>query len=661
MTGTGKTKAQLQEALAQAQQRVAELEEALRESDERYRRIVELAPNGILTVDLKGCVVACNSAFLELTGFARDEIVGTHVSKFPTLRLQDIPRYTRLVLSAIRGTPIAPLDFQWIHKDGSTRWGEARIGLMKKGDKPTGLQVMVRDITERKRAEETLREREARMRSVFRAAPIGIGLVVDRVFLDVNDRICEMTGYTRAELIGESARILYPTDEDYEYVGREKYDQIAKRGTGAVETRFQHKEGRILDVLLSSTPLDPDDLSLGVTFTALDITARMQMEERLRRQERLAAVGQLASGIAHDFNNLLASIILYAQMPLGDPDLSPQTETALKTVLAESHRAADLIQQILDFARNAILETEWVDLGDLVQESLTFLRRALPENIRLVQDLGACACTIRADATRIQQALTNLVVNARDAMPDGGDLRIGVRSIDLRLEEPPPVQDMEPGCWVCLTVADTGTGMSPDVRAHLFEPFFTTKGPGKGTGLGLAQVFGIVKQHEGHIKVDTAVGEGTTFTLYLPAAQAGMSEAASSRQVTSPEGRGETLLVVEDAAPLLLGIKEGLESLGYHVLTAANGREALEIAVRRPVDLVLTDLVMPEMGGKALLDRLRDRSLQPAAIAMTGHITSMDADALKDAGFNAVLAKPFAIEALATLVRNTLDHPEVYA
>jgi nitrogen-specific signal transduction histidine kinase/ActR/RegA family two-component response regulator len=398
---------------------------------------------------------------------------------------------------------------------------------------------------------------------------------------------------------------------------------------------------------------------LGVTFTALDITARKQMEARLRRQERLAAVGQLASGIAHDFNNLLASIILYAQMPLGDPDLSPRTETALKTVLAESHRAADLIQQILDFARNAILETEWVDLSDLVQESLTFLRRALPENIRLVQDLGACACTIRADATRIQQALTNLVVNARDAMPDGGDLRIGVRSIDLRLEEPPPVRDMEPGCWVCLTVADTGTGMSPDVRAHLFEPFFTTKGPGKGTGLGLAQVFGIVKQHEGHIKVDTTVGEGTTFTLYLPAAQAGMSEAASSRQVTSPEGRGETLLVVEDAAPLLLGIKEGLESLGYHVLTAANGREALEIAARRPVDLILTDLVMPEMGGKALLDRLRDRSLQPAAIAMTGHITSMDADALKDAGFNAVLAKPFAIEALATLVRDTLDHPEV--
>jgi PAS domain S-box-containing protein len=497
------------------------------------------------------------------------------------------------------------------------------------------------------------------MRSIFRAAPIGIGLVADRVFLDVNDRICEMTGYTRAELIGESARILYPTDEDYEYVGREKYDQIEKRGTGAVETRFQHKEGRILDVLLSSTPLDPDDHSLGVTFTALDITARKQMEARLRRQERLAAVGQLASGIAHDFNNLLASIILYAQMPLGDPDLSPRTETALKTVLAESHRAADLIQQILDFARNAILETERVDLGDLVQESLTFLRRALPENIRLVQDMGACACTIRADATRIQQALTNLVVNARDAMPDGGDLRIGVRSIDLRLEEPPPVRDMEPGRWVCLTVSDTGTGMSPDVQAHLFEPFFTTKGPGKGTGLGLAQVFGIVKQHEGHIKVDTTVGKGTTFTLYLPAAQAGMSETASSRQVTSPEGRGETLLVVEDAAPLLLGIKEGLESLGYHVLTAANGREALEIAARRPVDLVLTDLVMPEMGGKALLDRLRDRSLQPAAIAITGHITSMDADALKDAGFNAVLAKPFAIEALATLVRDTLDHPEV--
>ncbi len=257
-----------------------------------------------------------------------------------------------------------------------------------------------------------------------------------------------------------------------------------------------------------------------VLGTIQDVTERTAMEHQLHQQERLAAVGQLAAGIAHDFRNLLSTIILYAQLPLMKGELPPDLRKNLQTIVDESYKATDLVQQLLDFASRAIIERQSLDLVDLVEEVLNVLKRTIPERIRLIleiKDARPGAYTVKVDPGRIQQALTNLTLNARDAMPEGGDLRFSLSTHRVTVDATPPVAEMAPGDWVCLAVSDTGMGMTDEVRRHLFEPFFTTKETGEGTGLGLAQVFGIIRQHEGHIDVRTAPGEGTTFLLYLSA------------------------------------------------------------------------------------------------------------------------------------------------
>jgi len=380
---------------------------------------------------------------------------------------------------------------------------------------------------------------------------------------------------------------------------------------------------------------------------------REEMEQQLRQQDKMAALGQLAGGVAHDFNNILASIILYAQMPMRRPDLAPANKRALETILEESHRAADLVQQILDFSRNAMLETEPMSLVALVEEKIPLLRRTIPETIRLVTEMTSQPCTVQGDPTRLHQALMNLASNAIDAMPEGGELRIGVKDVTIAPDERPPLPDMPSGAWARLTVADTGAGMGEEAESHLFEPFFTTKEVGKGTGLGLAQVHGIVKQHGGFIDVDTKPGEGTTFAIFLPLVGDEGVEGTVERKDVSRQTDDVTILVIEDNERLRRAIQAGLESDDYHVLTAANGREALNTVPLEDVDLVLTDVVMPKMGGKTLLRELRRRAPQLSVIAMTGHI--MDAGELQSAGFARALLKPFSMDDLNQAVRTVLD------
>jgi len=386
-----------------------------------------------------------------------------------------------------------------------------------------------------------------------------------------------------------------------------------------------------------------------------DVTAERQVEQQLHQQERLAAVGQLAGGIAHDFNNILASIMLYAEMGLGSKGLTAETDEALHTILEESHRAADLVQQILDFSRSAMMETKLLDLPSMVQDTAALLRRTLPESIRLRTELVSGPVVVDADPTRIHQALMNLALNAKDAMPNGGHLRITVDRTTIEEPASPPIPGMPAGTWATLGVSDTGTGMSADAQEHLFEPFFTTKGPDKGTGLGLAQVYGIVKQHEGFIDVQTAEDEGTTFTIYLPLAEPEEAEPPDRPEVGPLPGQGETILVVEDAPQLRGALQVGLESMGYHVIPASHGRQALDLLAEQEVNLVLTDVVMPEMGGKALLNHLRAEQPHLKIIAMTGHVVDTDVQGLREAGFNDALPKPFSIEQLTQIVRDVLD------
>jgi PAS domain S-box-containing protein len=509
------------------------------------------------------------------------------------------------------------------------------------------------EIAERMRAEEAVRESEEKYRELFESSSDGILLHnMEGVLVDANQKALDILGYTRAEIPSLHIRDLHPAEALDE--SKRAFDRLTREASVNYEVDFRKKSGETFPAEVSSSLFEIGGARV-VQGVVRDIAERKEMEEQLRRQERLAAVGQLAGGIAHDFNNLLATIILYTDMVLETQDLSPRTEKALETILRESHRAADLVQQVLDFSRRAMMETEACSLVAVVRETLTLLRRTIPEHVRLVTEMTPLPCIVQADRTRIQQVLMNLALNARDAMPEGGELRIAVQRVTVAPGDEPLLPDMAPGAWACLTVSDTGLGMTEKVQEHLFEPFFTTKEEGKGTGLGLAQVYGIVKQHQGFIDADSALGEGTTFTIFLPLLEDRDEEDAAVTEAPPLRGHGETILVVEDAERLRRAVKAGLESFGYRVITAANGLAALEARSRHEVDLVLTDVVMPEMGGEALLRSLRTDDPHLKVIAMTGHVVETDVKGLRAAGFADAISKPFSIKDLARVVRNVLD------
>ena len=669
MNDRNRTKTQLVEELVALRQRVTELEMAeverkrvekeLLQSEEKYRDIVELAPDGILMVSLKGVATACNSAFLKITGYSRDEIVGEHISRFPTIRIQDVPRYIRVFLLAARGRTFKPFEFIWIHKDGTNRWGEAHIGLMRKGSRITGLQLILRDITERKRAEERLRL----LSSAVEQSSEGIAISdLDGNLLYANHAFATAHGYTGEEIAGKHLSIFHTPDQvtSVDAANRKLQDE----GEFIGEILHARRDGTPFPTLMHNSLLrDQTGSPTGMIGTLRDITERKRMEEQLRRHERLAAVGQLSAGIAHDFRNLLTTIILYANMTLLKPSLPQDLAENVQTIIAESKKAAHLVQQILDFSSRSMIQPQAMNMEHLVQDVLDILRRTLPENIHLSLDVspaqapaGRLRPVCKVDPNRIEQALMNLSLNARDVMPEGGELRFGLSRIQLRSGVEMPVTGMSPGEWVCLAVSDTGTGMTEKVRAHLFEPFFTTKGVGKGTGLGLAQVYGIVRQHDGYVDVETEVDKGTTFRIYLPSVRPGEESVEEHVSTTLIQGQGETILLVEDNKGLREAGQSLLESLGYRVFTAANGHEALTVcqAEGRP-DLLITDMVMPEMGGEELVQQLRRKHPTLKALGITGYTAQRASEEWRGAGFLDVIHKPFDVETLAQVVRRALD------
>ncbi len=510
------------------------------------------------------------------------------------------------------------------------------------------------ELVERKRTERALRASEERYRRLFERSNDAI-FVVDRRtgrYRDANAAAEKLTGRSCAELQGLTTLDVTPEGAQERLMQAAMVQQTLEMG----EVYYLQPDGVTRTASLHIVPLNEQTV-FGI---ARDITGRKEMEERLQRQERLAAIGQLAAGIAHDFRNLLTTVILYARLGQRHPDLPPAVSQRLDVIVGEAHKATDLVRQILDFGRRTEIDRRPLDLVALVGDVVTVLARTLPENIHITFDNEPSeACIVEGDAGRLQQVLTNLALNARDAMPGGGDLYIGVTRMAVKPGAAPPLPEMEQAgalpAWICLSVVDTGMGMSEEVRAHLFEPFFTTKEAGQGTGLGLAQVYGIVQLHAGYIDVETAVGQGVAFRIYLPAA-AWVTEEAAKDAAIVPPGQGETLLLVEDNAYLREAGQSLLTDLGYRVLTAANGREALALdQAKGPIALLITDLVMPEMGGKALLQALHSRAPDLKALAMTGYMAEESVETLRAAGFLEVIRKPFDADRLARAVRRALD------
>jgi len=407
-------------------------------------------------------------------------------------------------------------------------------------------------------------------------------------------------------------------------------------------------------------PIISPERSEGWVLVIRDITHQREIEQRSQQQERLAAVGQLAAGIAHDFNNIMATIVLYAQLSRRDKSVPLKVQERLDVIYQQAMHATQLIQQILDFSRRAVLERHPFDLLPFLKEQIKLLQRTLPENIVITLNYNVDNGFIYGSPAALQQVIMNLAVNARDAMPNGGELYFGLTRLHIAESEVKAVNDVGVGEWIQLTVTDTGVGITEDVLPHIFDPFFTTKEPGAGTGLGLAQVHGIVAMHEGHIRVATRVGEGTTFTLYLPAYLETPPPPSRSPVPAPSVGHGETILVIEDNSVTRRALAESLETLNYRVQTAENGRKALVALEDHPDDiaLIVSDVLMPEMGGIELLREMKKRGMTTRLVLLTGHPLKQELESLRADGVSALVAdcllKPVEFETLARVVAQAL-------
>jgi two-component system cell cycle sensor histidine kinase/response regulator CckA len=627
----------------------------LRESEERYRTLFESAPDAIFLADPDtGKILDVNPAAARLLAKTRDGIVGMHQSQ---LHPPEMAEFTKKAFvehaQQTQEEGKHPIEAVVLRADGS----RVPVEILAKMVQLPGRQILqgvFRDVSERVWAAEEqerltaqIRDEARRVQQIITTVPEGV------LLLDTEGHILLANPVAEKDLAVLVSQDVITTHKPITYLGDRSLTKILTSPL-AKGLRHEVKAGeRIFEVI--ARPMENGNEAEDWVLVINDVTQEREAQKWVRQQERLAAVGQMAAGIAHDFNNILAVITLYSQMITRSKALSDHDRDRMAMVNQQAQRAAQLIQQILDFSRRAVLARQPLDLLSLLKEEIKLLKRTLPEHIEIDLAYEPNKYIIQADSTRIRQMVTNLALNAQDAMPQGGALHIKLERTKIECDEVPPLPEMAAGEWIQLTVSDTGTGIAPDVLPHIFEPFFTTKGPSIGTGLGLAQVHGIVGQHEGHIDVESHVGEGTTFTIYLPVLAVQLIEPSMPEPTMTPQGQGETVLVVEDEASLRKTLVETLEQLNYRVLEAANGRDGLEILDQHEVALVLSDVVMPEMGGIALFRTMKREGVAVPMVLLTGHPMEKELQDLQTEGLSAWLIKPSSLEQLAKVIAQILN------
>jgi PAS domain S-box-containing protein len=516
---------------------------------------------------------------------------------------------------------------------------------------------------ERKRVDEENQRQQGFLRQVIDLNPNLIFVKDwDGRFTLVNRALADLYGAKPEDLIGRRDADFNPNRDEVEQYLRDDRDvmttgqprfNLEEPNTGA-----QTGERRWFQVI--KVPLRTPEGAPQVLGVATEITQRKQLEGQLRQAQKMEAVGQLAGGIAHDFNNVLTAILGYTRLLLKDPaDLPARQRSDVEEIQQAAQRAATLTQQLLAFSRKQVLQLVVLDVNEVVQGMRTLLRRLIGEHITLVATLEHEPLLVRADQGQLQQVIINLSVNARDAMPAGGRLTIATAKVELDAAFVRGHPGAQPGPFVKLEVADTGMGMDAETRRRVFEPFFTTKAAGKGSGLGLATVYGIVKQSGGYIAVTSARARGATFTVYLPLVAGGVPEPAGETAPVPPRAGRETVLLVEDETGVRSLARRALQGFGYTVLEAGNGQEALAVArqCREPIDLLLTDVVMPEMGGRELAEALKEERPETRVLYTSGYPDTAGLQEEVEAATVAYLPKPYTPDDLAQKVREVLDAP----
>jgi PAS domain S-box-containing protein len=511
---------------------------------------------------------------------------------------------------------------------------------------------------DRKQAEQALASSEARFRALVQHGSdmITVFDADGRVFY-ASPSAESILGWGEDEYLGQSTLgLLHP--DDRERVRQIFADAITRPGsTQAIHSRMQHKNGgyRLLESI--ATNLLDDPAVRGLVINSRDITERRQLEHELLQSQKMEAVGRLAGGIAHDFNNLLTAIGGYTALLLEQHPEDDKIRADLAEIEQAATRGAALVDQLLSFSRRKMLMPTTLDLNEVVESTRGLLSRVIGADVELVTRLARKLDGVRADRTQIEQVLINLAVNARDAMPAGGRLDIETASVTLRARDVAGHIGAMVGPHVLLSVRDTGTGMDRETQAQVFEPFFTTKEVGEGTGLGLSTAYGIVTQADGHIEVESRLGAGTTFRVYLPADTRGVAASTPAEHDATPRTGRETILVVEDESAVRSLARDVLTRLGYDVLVASDGRHALKVAdrCRRPINLLVSDVVLPHLRGVEVADRLRARRPELRVLYISGYTeTAIVHDGQLDPGVD-FLAKPFRPVDLANRVRELLD------
>ncbi len=629
-------------------------EDALRHSEERLRLITNLVPHGIFAKDSAGRHIFANPALAELAGLSVEEMLGKDDFDLVSDKAQ-AERYRaddRAVIAS--GQKMVISEEPRTDLKGRTRFLQTikiPFTVAETGE-PAVLGVCM-DITERKRIDARFRRLvDSNVQGVFFWNTTG-------QITGANDAFLHMVGFTREDL--EKGLMSWADMTPPQFVDQDERNLKELAATGICEPfekEFIRKDGSRVPVFLGPATFE-DNRDEGFCFV-LDLSERKLLEAQVLRAQRMQSIGTLAGGVAHDFNNILSVILSFSTLILDDLKPDDPVRADVQEIGRAGERAAELTRQLLAFSRQQVLQPKVLELGGAVLGMEKMLRRLLSEAIELsLPPPSSPPGRVLADLGQVEQIVMNLAVNARDAMPNGGKLGIEIANVDLDADYAALHHGVLLGSYVMLSVTDTGVGMDAATRERIFEPFFTTKEVGKGTGLGLSTVFGIVKQSQGHISVDSKVGQGTTFKVYFPR----VDQAVNAATPAAPEAttfRGtETVLLVEDEEPVRVTTRTILQRYGYNVLDAQNGGEALLICEQFPakIHLLITDVVMPRMSGRQVAERLGPMRPEMKVLYVSGYTEDavIRAGAL-DASI-AFLAKPITPNALLSKVRELLDDP----
>jgi two-component system cell cycle sensor histidine kinase/response regulator CckA len=636
-----------------------EAEQQIEASERRFRALVENSWDGVALLNERCELLYASPAVERIMGNSSCELLGR--SALDWIHKQDLENSTR-IFERILEVPATPFvsRHRMRHQDMSWRWLEFTATNLL--DEPSLRSVVVnfRDITEAKQAEEDLQLRDRAIQAVAAGILITDPNQPDNPIVYASPGCERLTGYAPEEIVGRNCRFLQGKDTDSKAV--ERIRAAIRDGEQCdLELLNYRKDGSSFWNSLSISPVrNADGRLTHFIGVQTDVTERRRLEMHLRQAQKMEAVGRLAGGVAHDFNNLLTVINGYTDLLLERLERDDPMRVLLTEVHKAGERAGTLTRQLLVFSRQSVLEPKVLDINGVVADTERMLGRLIGEDVRLTTALEPNLPPVKADPVQLQQALINLVVNARDAMPQGGRLSIETRDVDLLPDQQCHcAPDCKPGRYSVLAVSDTGVGMDEATKARIFEPFFTTKEVGKGTGLGLAMVYGFVRSSGGHVGVCSEPGQGTTFQLYFPQVQERVSSDKSGHGATDVPAGNETLLLVEDDDAVRVLTRHALQNMGYTVLEASNGWDAVRQAEdhRGPIHLLVTDVVMPNMGGQQVAERIAGVHPETRVLFCSGYAD----DAVLRHGILAeevaFFQKPFTVGALARKVREVLDQP----